>query len=131
MNSLHESIARRRAALRGNEANAATMPDTSACMVLGSRPNLVLARWQAETWIFPWSHLQWARFSTTEAADELVLAFPHHEVVVTGEDLHALVEPVAEYRLAALRNLPASYHAQLTDGSPVVAGIDVREMDQS
>jgi hypothetical protein len=132
MNSLHESIARRRAAaLRTNELGSAAESEKFSCVVYGSRPGLVLARWQAESWVFPWSHLQWARLSSTDDADELLLSFPHHQAVVLGDGLRGLVDAIAEFRVVALRNLPAEYRVHLVEDEPRVAKIDMRETAQA
>ncbi len=129
MNSLHESIARRRAAaLHSTEPLPVAEPEKFSCVALGSRPGLVLARWQAESWVFPWSHLQWARLSSTDDSDELLLSFPHHQALVFGEGLRGLVDAIAEFRVATLRNLPAEYRARLAEDAPRVAKIDVREV---
>ena len=114
--------------LRTNELGSAAEPEKFSCVAFGSRPGLVLARWQAESWGFPWSHLQWARLSSTEEADELLFSFPHHQASVRGERLRGVVDAIAEFRITALRNLPAEYRASLAEDLPRIAKIDVREV---
>lgn len=131
MNSVHESIARRRAAaLRTDEPGLAVEPEQFSCVVLGSRPGLLLAPWQAESWVFPWSHLLWARLASSDAHDELTLSFPHHQAIVFGEDLGGLLDAVAEFRIAMMRNVPAQYRRQIGKDRAFVSKIDVRRVER-
>ncbi len=118
MNSLQQSIERRRAA----------EPESFSCVDVGSRPGLVLSVWQSGVWFLPWSHLQGALLEGEPASESLRFWFTHHEVTINGANLRGLLADVAGQRLAEVRNAPAQYRSRVAPDAPFVVGIDVREI---
>lgn len=121
MSSLHESVSRRRAAA----------PADLACVTLQpASPALIVCQWQGPSWVFPWSHFSAARLMAGEEANQLELIFTHGRVVLTGSNLHPLIDDLAALRVSTLRDLPANYCPPAGDASPLISRIEVHPVGQ-
>lgn len=120
--SLQDSIERRRSA----------EPPAVTCVASAAQaPTLMLSTWQGENWALPWSHLESAQLLGAKDHEQLVLSFTKHRVTISGDNLRALWNDVAAFRVGCLRDLPARYRAKVTAGSPFIARIEVEKLDQS
>lgn len=115
MSSLHDSISRRR-------AEESTGP--SCVTVGGPQPALLVAIWEGQNWVFPWSYLVNAKL--TDPPGELEMSFSSHVVMVEGDNLRRVLDDLALFRVAGLRDLPAEYRAQLPADAPFIRRIIVR-----
>jgi hypothetical protein len=117
MSSLKESLTQRRAAESADLACVSVSAQTSA---------LVLRTWRGESWVLPWAQLLGARLGAVENKDQLELSFVGYLVTISGENLFELLEDLAAFRIACLRDLPADYRSQSGEHEPFIAGIEVR-----
>lgn len=112
MSTLQESLRKRR-----------SEQITAVCCVTADERQsaLIVSLWAGETWVLPWSQFVSARLDR----EKIDLSFGHHVVIVTGENLHALLEDIAAYRISALRELPPEYRQKPGNGEPFVLRIEV------
>lgn len=113
MSTLHQSLAKRR------EGEAATV---SCVKSEESQPALLVSTWQGVNWVLPWAQFVSARLE----GDRIELTFGNCVVVVSGENLPALLGDIAAYRIAALHEMPAEYRRKAIDGEPFISRIEVR-----
>lgn len=117
MSTLQQSINARRA------ADMAAL----ACASVGEpAPALVVAIWQGESWVFPWSHLASVRWEGSEGRERLSFVFTGYVVGVEGWNLRSLLTDIAAFRLGSLRELPSEYENKLSADAPFVSRIGVR-----
>jgi hypothetical protein len=83
---------------------------------------LLVVTWQGIYWILPWSQLVSARLE----GPTLEFTFGNCVVVVTGENLPALLDDIAAYRISVLRQMPAGYRQKIADGEPFISRIEIR-----
>lgn len=115
MNSLHESVSQRRAA----------EPASLSCVTVGApQPGLLVAAWSGPSWVLPWSYLVNAKF--TEPPGELELSFSSHIVVAEGDNLRRVLDELASFRVACLRDLPDAYRLQLPTDAPFIRRLVIR-----
>lgn len=119
MSTLQQSVRQRRDA----------DPDAPACVSVGEQtPGLVIAAWQSESWVLPWSHLVSVRWDGSDGEEQLSLAFTSHAVAVQGRNLRPLLADVAGFRLGYLRELPPEYRSRFPADAPFISGIEVRAL---
>jgi hypothetical protein len=82
--------------------------------------------WQAKEWALPWSQLDALAFSHEEEQERIELFFPHHQIVIVGENLQETLEPIRTFLVRGLRALPASHRAKLRPTEPFIHQLDVR-----
>ena len=88
---------------------------------------LVIATWEGKCWVLPW-----AQFVSAQVDGERIdLSFASCLVIVTGKNLHGLLDLFAAYRVAVLREFPADYRRKLADGEPFISRIEVRPANGS
>jgi len=117
MSTLQQSINARRA------ADMAAL----ACASVGEpAPALVVATWQGESWVFPWSHLVSVRWESSEGRERLSFVFTGYAMGIEGRNLRSLLADVAGFRLGSLRELPTEYENRLSADAPFVGRIEVR-----
>jgi hypothetical protein len=110
-------------------ARRATQPQSISCVAGPARPPALMIRpWGGETLVLPWSRFESARFVGAETDGQVVLSFTGHRVTITGENLHGLLDDIAEFRVDCLRELPPQYRASAGAGAPFIAGIQIREL---
>lgn len=115
MSTLQQSLHQRRA------ADVAVV----SCVTTQERQlALILACWQGDRWVLPWSHFVSGRFG----ADGIELTFANVVVKLTGQNLDTLLDDIAAFRLGCLRDLPTDYRKKLEEGQPFIARIDVRSV---
>ena len=113
MSTLREDLNKRRA-----EAVAAV-----SCVIAEERLSaLIVSVWAGDTWVLPWSQF----VSAHHSRDKIELSFGSTLVIVTGENLPAMLEAIAAYRISALRGLPPEYRRNPADGEPFVSQLEVR-----
>ena len=115
MSTLQESLTKRRA-----EAVAAV-----SCVIAEERQvALIVSLWAGDTWVLPWAQFGRARYS----GEKIELSFGDTLVVVTGENLPAMLKDIAAYRMSVLRELPPEYRRNPADGEPFVSHLEVRSV---
>lgn len=115
MSTLQESLRKRRA-----EAVAAV-----SCVIAEERQSaLLVSVWAGDTWVLPWSQFVSAHCN----GEKIELSFGNLLVLVTGENLPALLGPIAAYRISVLRELPPEYRRDPADGEPFVSHLEVRSV---
>lgn len=113
MSTLQQSLHQRRA------ADLAVV----SCVTKQERQSaLIVSAWKGDSWVLPWAQFASARFS----GNRIDLAFTNCLVIVTGQNLHALLDDIAAYRIGALRELPADYRHKPSEGEPFISRIEVR-----
>jgi hypothetical protein len=90
----------------------------------------MLSTWQGENWALPWSHLESAQLVGAKDHEQLVLSFTKHRVTITGDNLRALWDDIAAFRVGCLRDLPAHYRAKTGAGAPFVTRIEVDALEE-
>ena len=99
---------------------------SACCHSVDPQPSCLLVDTPTgESWVFPWSHLAFARLSHAAGRDELCLTFSTHEVTLRGQHLTALRDLVASVQLATVRPAPAKY-ARAAPEQPFIDGVTVR-----
>lgn len=114
MNTLRQSLQQHRAA------------DTAASCVTAEERQfaLIVASWQGDSWVLPWSHFVSARL----AGDRIELTFANVLVTLTGQNLTVLLDDIAAFRLARLRDLPSDYRRKPVEGRPFITRIEVHPL---
>ena len=114
MSSLKQSLQQHRA-----------MEPAGSCVVAAERQSaLIVSIWQGESWVLPWSHFISARLD----GERIEITFANVLVVLTGQNLNALLEDIAAFRLGCLRDIPADYSRQPVAGHPFIARIEVQPL---
>jgi hypothetical protein len=90
----------------------------------------MLSTWQGENWALPWSHLESARLVSAKDHEQLLLSFTKHHVTITGDNLRALWDDLAAFRVGCLRDLPAQYRARASAGAPFIGRIEVKSVTE-
>jgi len=116
MSTLQESVDARRAA----------KPTELGCVVVAAQgPALMLCAWRGQSWALPWSHLIAAQFDEVEGHEELRLSFTGHAVTVHGHNLRCVLDDVAGFRVACLREAPTEYRSRSAADEPFIIRIEV------
>jgi hypothetical protein len=116
MGTLEQSLTDRRASREGVRSCTLAKVETRT---------VVLSLWQSEKWILPWSQFVSARFIGDEGGKLLELSFAGVRVLITGENLRGLVDPLAAFRISALCDLPAQYRLHCGQGEPFISRLEV------
>jgi len=68
---------------------------------------LSLRCWNRTTWALPWSHFEEAHFETNASSgtDSIRLIFGNREVMLRGQNLAGLMEPIACHLLSEVREV--------------------------
>jgi hypothetical protein len=82
--------------------------------------------WQAREWTLPWARLDALSFFDEEGSERVELFFPHHQVIVIGENLRKIMDDIRNFQVSLLRDLPESHRARLTPGAVFIAQLEVR-----
>jgi hypothetical protein len=102
-----------------------TAESASSCVTADERQSaLVVSSWQGESWVLPWSHFVSARLG----GDRIELTFANVTVTLTGQNLTALLDDIAAFRLSCLRDLPADYRRKPLEGQPFITRIEVQPL---
>lgn len=111
MSTLRQSLQQHRAA-----------DSAASCVTAEERQSaLIVSSWQGDSWVLPWSHFVSARL----AGDRIELTFANVVVTLTGQNLIALLDDIAAFRLGCLRDLPADYRRKPVEGQPFITRIEV------
>lgn len=87
--------------------------------------------WQAMAWALPWSHLNALSFRNLAEQEHIELLFPHHHVVLVGENLQETLDPLCTFMVRGLRALPDSHRARLRPGEPFIERLEVRLLGEA
>jgi len=117
MSTLQESVDARR---------AAKSAEFTCVVVAAQGPTLTVSIWRGRSWVLPWSHLVAASLADIEEPETLEISFTGHVVTVTGQNLRRVLDDLAGFRIAGLRNLPAEHRARLSADAPFIAQLEVR-----
>jgi hypothetical protein len=117
MSTLQQSI---------NQCRSADSAGLSCVSVGAQTPGVVVSIWRGMSWVLPWSYLVAANLERSDEDERLVLTFSSHIVTARGQNLQPVLEAVAVFRLAILRNLPAEHLKRLAEGTPLVSRIEVQ-----
>lgn len=94
-----------------------------SCVTTQERQSaLIVSAWAGDSRVLPWAQFTSARFSS----NRIDLSFANCLVIVSGKNLHALLDDIAAYRIGALRELPADYRHKPSEGEPFISRIEVR-----
>ena len=119
MSTLDEELAARRASKERRRSFALAKSESRT---------LVLNLWQSDQWILPWAQFVSARLAQDENGHRLELSFASVRVLLTGENLHGLMEPLASFRVSSLYDLPPEYGMEGEKGEPYVSRLEVRPL---
>jgi hypothetical protein len=112
MSTLRQSVQQHRAA-----------ESAASCVTAEERQSaLIVSSWQGDSWVLPWSHFVSARLG----GDRIELTFADVLVTLTGQNLTALLDDIAAFRLGCLRDLPADYRRKPVEGQPFITRIEVQ-----
>jgi len=120
MSSLKEAIAARKA----------LEPPSVCCVEKEYHPVAMVTfyPWQANEWALPWSRLDALAFFHEEEQERIELFFPHHHVVIVGENLQGTLDPIRTFQVRGLRALPASHRANLRPTEPFIYRLNVQRL---
>lgn len=118
MSTLEQSLVDRRT-IKDGIRSCVVAKDESRTVVVGL--------WRSEKWILPWSQFVSARFAG-DGDNNLELSFVSVRIMVAGENLHGLLEPVAAFRVSALNEFPAQYRLQCGPGEPFISRLEVQPL---
>jgi hypothetical protein len=98
------------------------------CVEKDCRPvaMVTLCPWQAKEWALPWSRLDAFSFCHEEELERVELFFPHHQVIVVGENLRGILEGICTFEVSCLRDLPAAHRASLQPREAFIVRLEVR-----
>lgn len=110
------------------ERKAAEPPPAPRCVEKNYTPvaMITFCPMQAKEWSVPWARLDSFSFSNEEESERIEFFFPHHQVVVVGEHLRAIMDDILHFNIRCLRNLPASHRATLRPGATFIAQLEVK-----
>ncbi len=81
---------------------------------------------QAKEWTVPWARLDAVSFSNEGESERVELFFPHHQVIVVGENLRQIMDDILIFRVRCLRDLPASHRASIRAEDVFITHLEVR-----
>ena len=87
--------------------------------------------WQAKEWSLPWSRLDDVSFCHEAELERIELFFPHHHVIVLGENLQDTLDEIRTCEVYCLRSLPESYRASFGPREAFIAQLEVRLLADS
>lgn len=117
MSALDEELANRRATKERIRSFTLAKSETRT---------LVLNLWQGDQWILPWAQFVSARLGKNESGHHLEISFASVRVLLTGENLGGLMEPLASFRVSDLCDLPPQFAMHGEKGEPYVSRLEVR-----
>ena len=115
MSTLQQSMAGRR---------AVEIAAVSAVLADERQSALIISAWKGASWVLPWAQFVSARLD----GESLELFFANCLVVATGQNLRALLDDIAAYRIGVLRELPVSYRQRSAEGAAFIVRIEVRPL---
>lgn len=122
MSTLQESVDARRAA----------KPTGIACVELTSQvPAVIVCALKGPSWALPWSCLIVAECDETDTGEVLKLSFNGHMVTAVGRNLRRVLNDIAGFRVACLRQLPPEYRSRIPADAPFIVGIEVTASEAS
>lgn len=119
MSTLDEELAGRRASRERIRSFTLAKSETRT---------LVLSLWQSDQWILPWAQFISAKLAQNENGHHLELSFANVRVVLTGENLRGLMEPLASFRVSGLCDLPSHYGKHGDRNEPYISRLEVRQV---
>ena len=85
-----------------------------------------LCPWQDKEWALPWSRLDaFSSFREVEL-ERVELFFPHHHIVLVGENLRGIAGDILRFQVSCLRELPAAHRANLERCEAFILRLEVR-----
>ena len=118
MNTVGEALAAKRALCRP----ALRCVDTDYHPV----SMVTICPWQAKEWTLPWSRLDALNFSNEEQLERVELFFPHHLVIIAGENLRRITDELRTFKVLCLLNLPVSHRAGFKPDAVFITQLEVR-----
>lgn len=117
MSSLREAIAKRKG-------------EPIRCVETDCRPVAMVTfyPWQAKEWALPWSRLDALSIYDEEASERVELFFPHHHVIMIGDNLRDILDKIRTFQVLFLRSLPASHRPSFTPRETFISQLDVRPL---
>lgn len=100
------------------------------CVETDCRPVAVVTfyPWQAKEWALPWSRLDAMSVCDEEESERVELFFPHHHIIMIGDNLRDFLEDIRTFQVLCLRNLPASHRATFAPREPFITQLEVRPL---
>ena len=87
---------------------------------------VTICPWQAKEWTLPWSRLDALNFFNEEQLERVELFFPHHLVIIAGENLRGITDELRTFKVRCLRNLPVSHRAGFSPAAVFITQLEVR-----
>lgn len=116
MSSLQQSI----------DARRASEPVDLLCVVVASQvPAVLVCAWSGNCWVFPWSCLLGGSLRDAEGQEILALSFSAQQVIARGYNLRRVLDDIAGFRVACLRELPPEYRRHFAADAPFIGQLEV------
>ena len=87
--------------------------------------------WQAAIWALPWSRLEGVKLDHLGEQEQIGLLFPHHCVVIVGENLRGTLKSLTTFEISSVRALPVSHRARMRPTEPFIERLDVRLLGEA
>jgi hypothetical protein len=110
------------------EARKDSTPSVVRCVEEDIRPVAMVTfhPWQGKVWTLPWSRLEAWGFCNEAEQEQIEFLFPHHYIVLAGENLRRTSDPLKTFLVSGLRALPPSHRVKLRPGEPFIEHMEVR-----
>lgn len=112
------------------EAIAKMKGDPMRCVEKDCHPvaMVTFCPWQAKEWALPWSRLDALSVGDEEESERVELFFPHHHVIMIGDNLRDMLDEIRTFEVLFLRNLPASHRPTFTPRETFITQLEVRAL---
>lgn len=116
MSTLQESV----------DARRAGKPTEFACVEVTSQvPAVIVCMLKGPSWALPWSCLIVAECDEANAGEVLKLSFNGYLVTAVGRNLRRVLNDIAGFRVACLREMPPEYRSRVPADAPFIARLEV------
>lgn len=108
---------------------AITHPPKKCYSVTAGASSLQFKDNKGLNWGFPWNHFIFVCHDDTGEPEKILLTFVSHEISISGHNLNAVKQEIADRRLATLRHVPSN-HISDSKLEPIVTEILVKARDE-
>lgn len=110
------------------EALALKRGDPAACVgtSLQAQSMVTVCPWLGKEWSLPWCRLDALVFGNEDEAEKVELVFPHHHIVVIGQNLREVQEDLRDYKVYRVRSFPLDHRVNYPPDAPFIWGLDVK-----
>lgn len=109
------------------EALALKRGEPPKCVGTDGRAQTVITfcPWLGKEWSLPWSRLDALIFGNEEQAEKVELFFPHHRVIVIGQNLRGIQDNLRRFEIYSLRSFPLAHRVKYPPADPFIWQLDV------